>query len=232
MSALDRRSFIAMCGALAVGGVSACSATTTSTTPQGTGVVSRPPGTTTVLPAGPITSVAIVGDSLTEASTTAIVTTLNSSGIPKVEIQAKKGRRIEVGNGLGDAPLSGLRTIQAMLAAGAKPDAWVIELGTNDVGSYAKPEQYQALIDKVLALLPGVPIVWLNVYRAEYIDLSNVFNTVLEQRMNARPHSLVAGWFAMANSPKQRVLRADGVHPSDKGVHVLALLILQALQRL
>lgn len=232
MSAVDRRSFIALCAALAVGAVSACASGVSAPPSSGTGVVTLPSRTTDVVRAGPFTSVAIVGDSLTEASTTAIVSTLNTMGISKVDIEAKKGRRIEVGNGLGDAPLSGVRTIKAMLAAGAKPDVWIIALGTNDVGSYAKAEQYAALIDEVLALLPDVPLIWLNVYRAQYIDLTNVFNTVLAQRMLARPHSLIADWFSLANSTKQRVLRADGVHPSDKGVHVLALLLLQALQRL
>ena len=79
-----------------------------------------------------------------------------------------------------------------------------------------------------------MPLVWVNVYRAEYIDLSNVFNTVLEQRIERTPRTHSSpDWFALANSPKPaRAPQPMACTPTTKGVHVLALLVLQALQRL
>ena len=231
MTQFDRRTFIALGGALVLGGVAACAPKSSRAT-SGTSVITRPSATTA---AGRrrISSVAMVGDSLTQASTPEIVAALAGAGIPTAQVDGKTGRRIEVGNGLGEAPISGVRTITTMLAAGAKPDAWVIELGTNDVGSYAKPEQYAALIDQVLALLPaGEPLVWVNVYRVQYPELTAVFNVALQQRLQRRPRAIVADWFGLASAKDQQVLSGDNVHPNGRGQAALALLVVQALQRL
>jgi lysophospholipase L1-like esterase len=182
---------------------------------------------------GPFTSLVMVGDSITRASRVALGDVFTTVGITDQHIDGEVGRRIEVGNGNGGAPLSGIRTIYGMLAMKATPDVWVVELGTNDVGSYAKPDDYGRLIDQVLGMLPkDTPLVWVNTFRQQYLDATKVFNLVLEQRIQARGHAVVADWFAVASPPDQTVLRSDHLHPNPNGQRALAMLVAQALQRL
>ncbi len=181
----------------------------------------------------PITSVVVVGDSITAGSSAAVSSTLVDAGIPDVRVEGKSSRRIEVGNGKGGTPLSGLREIEGLLAEGVAPSAWVIELGTNDIGSYPDAIAYGELIDAVVALLPpDVPLVWVNTYREQYLEHTNIFNLVLEQRMTLRGNAVIADWFALASAPDQKILQGDHIHPNKEGQQVLALLMLQALQRL
>ena len=231
MTTLDRRTFLAL-GAVLVAG---CSSTRSS---AGNGnipgkVIDVLPGGTISSSRGAITSVAMVGDSITEGSADAITSTLAGAGVDDLVIEGKRSRRIEVGNGKGDAPLSGIITVYNLLALGVQPDAWVMQLGTNDVGSYSNADEYGALIDKITGMLPdSTPLVWVNTYRKQYLDDTILFNTVLSDRIEARGSAVIADWFTVASAPEQNVLRNDGLHPNDNGQLALSLLVLQALQQL
>ena len=231
MTTLDRRTFLAL-GAVLVAG---CSSTRSS---AGNGnipgkVIDVLPGGTISSSRGAITSVAMVGDSITEGSAKVLTSTLAGAGVDDLVIEGKRSRRIEVGNGKGDAPLSGIITVYNLLALGVQPDAWVMQLGTNDVGSYSNADEYGALIDKITGMLPdSTPLVWVNTYRKQYLDDTILFNTVLSDRIEARRSAAIADWFTVASAPEQNVLRNDGLHPNDNGQLALSLLVLQALQQL
>jgi lysophospholipase L1-like esterase len=222
-----RRAFLAGLGALVVAG---CSSTRT-------GTAVRPEDQAPVDSVGPaptaITSVVIVGDSITEGSAAALNAALRDAGVDDVRIEGKASRRIEVGNGKGSGPESGILTVSALLAEGADPSVWVIELGTNDVGGYASADEYGALIDKILDLLPpAAPLVWVNTYRAQYLDDTLVFNQELQQRITERGNAVVADWYSIASAPDQTILRSDRLHPNESGQVVLSWLVLAALQQL
>lgn len=232
MPAFDRRSFLAAGAALAIGAIGALTGCSTTSEAGDAGAVPRnvPSGSE---PAArpPIRSVVVLGDSISRATVDDYTTAFNAAAIPDVVVDAETGRRIEVGNGKGDSPLSGVRSLFALLADGADPDAWVIELGTNDIGSYATPEEYGRLIDQILGMLDDqVPLVWVNTYRPQYPELTDVFNLVLSERIGKRPNAVVADWFSVASAPDQQVLRSDDLHPNADGSAVLAMLVLQALQ--
>ncbi|MFM2077176.1 MAG: hypothetical protein RJA49_1066 [Actinomycetota bacterium] len=236
MSTFDRRSFLL--GGVAALSFAACSTLTSNTEPAGTDGPggTRPGGNDAGHgrdPAKPFTSVVMVGDSITRASREELATAFTALGITDQVIDAEVGRRIEVGNGRGGGPLSGVRTVFNLLSEGADPDVWVIELGTNDVGSYATADAYGGLIDQILSELPAdVPLVWQNTFRPQYLDATNVFNLVLQQRIAARPNSVVADWFGAASAPDAKLLRSDDLHPNNDGQRAMALIVAQAVQQL
>ena len=229
---VDRRTFLGVLGALGVGALagSACSSTTDGGS-AGSQVLA-PGGTFSAAPTA-ITSVAMVGDSITEGSAETLRATMLAAGVDDVRIDGKASRRIEVGNGKGDAPKSGIIAVYELLAEGVDPSAWVIELGTNDVGGYSSAEEYGALIDKIVEMLPASkPLVWVNTYREQYLDDTLMFNLVLEERMKARGHAVVADWYSVASAPDQTVLQGDRLHPNENGQSALSLLVVAALQQL
>ncbi len=173
----------------------------------------------------------MVGDSITEGSVAALTTTLTDAGVENLRIEGKHSRRIQVGNGKGDAPLSGVITTYDLLAEGVNPDVWVMELGTNDVGSYSGADEYGTLIDLILDMLPDKRLVWVNTYRKQFLDDTVLFNTVLADRLQKRGDAAIADWFSIASAPDQTVLRSDDLHPNDNGQRALSLLILQALRQ-
>jgi len=177
-------------------------------------------------------SMAMVGDSITEGSASSLQTVLTNNGYTDVDIQGKASRRIEIGDG-NSAPLSGIKTMFGMLADGVRPEAWVIALGTNDVGQYANAEDYTRLIDAMVTMLPDdEPLVWVDVYRPEYLDDSQLFNQLLRQRLGDRGNAVVADWYSRASDPDLGILRKDGIHPNDRGTLVFAALVADALAQL
>lgn len=226
---LRRREFL-IAGVTAMAGLAAC-----GDPPRGYFADATVPDGSSPTGEGPtsVTSVVMVGDSITEASTDELQGVFASAGITDVRIDAERGRRIEVGNGKGSGPLSGMNTVYQLLSEGLTPDVWVIALGTNDVGSYPSAEAYGTLIDGLLQMIPiDTPLVWVNVDRPQYADDTTVFNQVLEGRIAARGSAVVADWFALASDPNADLLRSDDLHPNNDGQQAFAVMTLGAIQRL
>lgn len=236
MNPLSRRSLLTV----GLGLVAGCSTTKTFAGPEGSTPTADPDSTDETLETAPtkqlqITSVAIVGDSITAASTPALRAALSEMGIDDddIVIDGQTSRRIENGSGKNGRALSGVRTITALLDDGIDPSAWVIALGTNDVGLFGTPQECSELIEKITDLLPpAVPLVWVNVYRSSDLRETRVFNEVLDEVMSARGDAVIADWYAVATDPDIDVLRSDDLHPNDEGELAFAELVVQALQRL
>src|SRR6185295_9144156 len=103
--------------------------------------------------------VVMIGDSITVASTPGLEAAVADLGV-RLAIYAEVGRRITVGS----SPEAGIDVMETVLDDG-QPDLFVIALGTNDIGQYATQEEYEAVIDELLAAIPAdAPIAWVNVY--------------------------------------------------------------------
>ena len=180
-------------------------------------------------PETPRTKFAMVGDSITRASSKSLTTVLAGRGYTDITIEAEVSRRIAVGDGKGE-PLSGVKTLFTMISDGVSPDVWAIAMGTNDVGKYDKADDYAALIDQMLSMPDaGVPIVWVDVYNPNQLAGTKMFNLVLRDRAAARGNTIVQSWFDLASDPKEKILRTDHIHPNDKGTLVFADLVSAAL---
>jgi lysophospholipase L1-like esterase len=177
-----------------------------------------------------IESVVMIGDSITRGSTNALRYALTASGVENLVIDGKNSRRIDSGDGRS-TPESGMRALQRILSIDADPDAWVIALGTNDVGQYASEDEYRQLIRTVLDALPADrPLVWVDVYRFDHFDDTLVFNSVLREEIATRPDSVVVSWFDQAATRTKEIVQSDRVHPNDDGTVVFARVVLQGLE--
>lgn len=236
---LSRRSLIT--GGLGL--VAGCSTTKTYAGPEGPPGAADPEGTNPgsvldpdgvpVPPLTEVTSIAMVGDSITQGSADELEAAFAAEGIDDVVIDGEASRRIEVGSNANGPRVSGVNAVKAILESGADPTVWVIALGTNDVGIFGTPQECAELIEEVTTLLPlPVYLIWVNVYRPSDIRETKVFNEVLAGVIEARGAAVVADWYSVATDPNHDVLRDDELHPNDSGQVAFAELVVQALQRL
>jgi lysophospholipase L1-like esterase len=175
------------------------------------------------------TKFAMVGDSITKASSQSLKAALEAQGFTEITIEAEVSRRIAVGDGKGE-PLSGVKTLFTMISEGVEPDVWAIAMGTNDVGKYGDASAYADLIDQMMSMPDvKVPIVWVDVYNPNQLAGTRMFNLVLRDRAAARGNATVVSWFDLASDPKEKILRTDHIHPNQKGTVVFADLVSTAL---
>jgi lysophospholipase L1-like esterase len=183
------------------------------------------------LPAAEVTRTkfAMVGDSITKASSKILTEVLGNQGFTDITIEAEVSRRIAVGDGRAE-PLSGIKTLFTMMSDGVSPDVWGIAMGTNDVGKYKNADEYASLVDQMLAMPDAkVPILWVDVYNPNQLAGTKLFNEVLRERAAARANTTVLSWFDLASDPKEKILRTDHIHPNEKGTLVFADLVSAAL---
>ena len=177
-------------------------------------------------------TVGIVGDSITAGSLAELQYVLTAHGVEEATIDGVPSRRIQLGNGKSE-PLNGIAALYGMLASGLEPDAWVIALGTNDVGQYGDEAEYATLIDTIIEMLPrDVPLVWVDVYRPSYLEDTETFNRLVRDRLEQRGNAAVASWYDVASRPDQHVLKDDHIHPNEDGRAAFAGLVAAALDTL
>ena len=91
----------------------------------------------------------------------------------------------------------------------------MIALGTNDIGKYANQDEYEAVIDEFLDLLPDdAPVAWVNAYLGNDPDDSAEFNAALIAALSERGNATIARWSNVADEPG---ILSDGIHPTDEG---------------
>jgi|GEM_PF-479597 len=177
-------------------------------------------------------SVVVVGDSITEGSQEELRYVLTAQGFREVTVEGRASRRIEVGNGTSE-PLNGIAELYGLLAAGAAPDVWVVALGTNDVGLYDDAEDYRRLVTTVVEMLPDeVPLVWVDVFRPQYLDATEEFNAIVREVLAERGDAAVASWFELASPDDETVLQRDRIHPDDDGQVAFATVVAEAIASL
>lgn len=202
-----------------------------STASNKPGAGSSDQGGVGVLPASQSvrTKFAMVGDSITKASSSALTKVLEQQGFTEIKIEAEVSRRIAVGDGKHE-PLSGVKTLFTMVSEGVQPDVWAIAMGTNDVGKYDTADEYGAVIDQMMSIPDvKVPMVWVDVYNPNQLAGTKMFNLVLRGRAAVRGNTTVLSWFDLASDPSEKILRSDHIHPNEKGTLVFADLVAASL---
>jgi lysophospholipase L1-like esterase len=175
------------------------------------------------VPAIPVDSVAMVGDSITVGSMEALEQQFATLDLDDLEIDAESGRRML----RDDLTGSGMAAVSEIVDDGP-PDLWVIALGTNDVANYG-PDEYRPAIAELLAEVPAdAPLVWVDTYLDEFPEESAAFNAELRAALAERGRATVVDWSAIA--PDDGVL-FDGVHPSGYGIEQFATRVVGAVDQ-
>jgi lysophospholipase L1-like esterase len=170
-------------------------------------------------PAQPRTMV-MVGDSITFMSTEPLEVALASTGLQVMRIDAQVGRRMTVGTRGGLHP--GTDVVQ-FLEAAIDPDLWVIALGANDIEQYPDAEAYTEQIDELVRTVPrGAPLVWVNAWHRDALEHCEIFNDALADRLDRRDRTHIVDWYSQGEV--DGVVSDDGVHPTESGTEVFALL--------
>lgn len=209
-----RRRLILRAVALLAAGLSACD----GNDPATGGTVAQLAGT--MPPGGPGVDlsrvqqtagrdVVVIGDSITVASTPGLEAVAGELAVD-LTVYAEVGRRITVGR----SPEAGIEVMEDVLEAG-QPDLFVIALGTNDLGKYATQEEYESVINDLLAVIPpDAPIAWVNTYLENDPEDSATFNAALNVSLRNRGNASIAKW---SNVASEDGILSDGVHPTDEG---------------
>ena len=179
-------------------------------------------------------SVIAIGDSITAESEDLLHEILRGDGFSRITIDAERSRRIEVGGGSG-GPRSGISVLSDLTAEGlaSTASAWIIALGTNDIGSYATGADFADLVNGALFFVPqDAPLVWVNTYLPDRLEACRVLNAELDRIMRRRGNAMVASWYDANSVPGEDLLRSDRIHPNDRGHVVFATLMATTLRRL
>lgn len=179
-------------------------------------------------------SVVMVGDSITRGSRDALRLALTEAGVSDLIIDGEDSRRIEVGNGRSE-PLAGVRAIEDHVAEQderSEPGAWVVALGTNDVGLFDEPGEYRRLVRSVVDLIPvDAALLWVDVYRYDEPDATAMFNQIIRDELGTRDRSGVVSWFDIVTADES-LLQQDRIHPDDNGRAAFARLVATGLASL
>lgn len=169
------------------------------------------------------TSVAVIGDSITELQAGTVASTLSECGL-NAQIYAQGGRRVlvEQTGFQGERIASAEEVIALLRFAGYDPDVWIIEVGTNEMWTPLSPDQADARIAVIEDLLDGERTIWTDVNigggLADLYPLSfertGVWNAALD-----RAGVEQVSWSSVGTSALY-----DGVHATEDGAKRLASL--------
>jgi lysophospholipase L1-like esterase len=169
-----------------------------------------------------ITSLVMIGDSITKGSREELEQRFDMLGIENVLIEAENGKRMVV-----SSPENPGGSTVADFLHGDDDHAdtlWVVALGTNDVGQYAGPDELAAAVNEVLAKVPEEsPLVWVDTYFRDRPEQEDLLNAIVRERVERRGNAVIAPWTSFATT--DGILYGDGVHPNEEGAEVFAFVV-------
>jgi len=172
-----------------------------------------------------VEQIVMIGDSITAGSLGPLEERFGALGYPDTVIEAKSGKRIDVGS---DENRSGTAVAATLLQEAEwsgdtdhTDELWIVALGTNDLGQYPTAGEIGFAIDSLLAEVPAdAELIWIDTYIVDReADVALVNDTIVE-RIAIRGDSTLAEWSEVAR--REGVLSSDGVHPTDIGSEVFA----------
>jgi lysophospholipase L1-like esterase len=171
------------------------------------------------------TRVSVVGDSLTigtlpyQSEAFADV----GWGYAAIDAYGARGIRTKLKKDLN----TGLTSVDAIRTRSGDSDLWVVALGTNDAGIYAKAKQSEVIGMMMDKIGPGHTVMWVNVYLPKNPQRQDNWNWALATVAKERGDEMfVFDWASLAEkNPKW--LADDQFHYTNQGYLQRALAIAQ-----
>jgi lysophospholipase L1-like esterase len=172
-------------------------------------------------------SLYVLGDSITLGDSRHLRVELDAAGWSSVRIDAEPSRRIPTSV---RAPYSGIKTVRALRASGIDPGAFVIALGTNDIGFVVDYGQSpRTLISDMLdAIGRSRRVLWVDVVRPDAPESAALFNRTLNELAVERPDQLVVLRWSQAAAGHPEWFLNDGIHLTEAGHAHRSSLVAQA----
>ena len=172
------------------------------------------------------TRVSVIGDSLTIGTMPYQGEAFAEAGWRHTEIDAYNSRGIRTK--LKKDQHTGLTSVDAIRATSGDSDLWVVALGTNDAGIYAKAKHAEVIglmMDKIGS---GHTVMWVNVYLPKAVSRQENWNSALATVAAERGTQMfVFDWASLAEKNPQW-LANDQIHCNNKGYVQRASAIAQA----
>jgi lysophospholipase L1-like esterase len=180
-------------------------------------------------------SVVVVGDSLTALNTSTVERSLKAHHVPSWKLNAHTGRRSTIDVTTASGVLeSGLTAIGQLKAQGYTAPVWIIEQGTNDLGSLGachcdQKALARSRIDTISrAIGPGAHIGWVTVHHGQHPIAAATWNAAVAEAAAASPDLFVVDWAARSAGHSNWFV--DGIHPNALGAPALAELIASSVE--
>lgn len=145
-----------------------------------------------------------------------------------VAVDGVSGRNVA---GVGSTSRSGVASYRRWVAANGAPAAVLVALGTNDLQHSTRPAFHAARIRELLDAIGDVPVVWVDVHRADqrhYPRLSITYNRVLRRVTAEYPNVVgVVDWHALVTSTRNW-MAFDRLHLTAAGYRARAAVYVDA----
>ncbi|MBK5332406.1 MAG: hypothetical protein JJD93_10570 [Ilumatobacteraceae bacterium] len=172
------------------------------------------------------TRVSVIGDSLTIGTMPYQSEAFAELGWRHAEIDAYNSRGIRTK--LKKDQHTGLTSVDAIRATSGDSDFWVVALGSNDAGIYAKAKHAEVIglmMDKIGS---GHTVMWVNIYLPKALPRQENWNSALSTVAEERGAEMfVFDWASLAEKNPQW-LAHDQIHCNNKGYVQRASAIAQA----
>lgn len=172
------------------------------------------------------TRVSVIGDSLTIGTMPYQTTAFSDAGWRHSAIDAFGSRGIRTK--LRNDQHNGLTSVDAIRTKSGDSDVWVVALGTNDAGIYAKAKHAEVIGLMMDKIGNGHTVMWVNVYLPKSLAHQQSWNKALATVASERRSGMfVFDWASLAARNPQW-LANDRIHCTNKGYLQRASAIAQA----
>ena len=170
--------------------------------------------------------VSVIGDSLTIGTMPYQSAAFSNAGWGHTAIEAFNSRGIRTK--LKKDHYTGLTSVDAIRATSGDSDLWVVALGSNDAGIYAKAKHAEVIGMMMDKIGSGHTVMWVTVYLPKAPPRQNNWNQALATEATERGDEMfVFDWASLAEK-NPHWLADDQVHYTNKGYQQRASAIAQA----
>jgi lysophospholipase L1-like esterase len=176
------------------------------------------------------TRISVIGDSLTVGTLPYQPDAFSEFGWGHTAIDAygSRGIRTKLNSDLH----TGLTAVDAIRARAGDSERWVIALGSNDAGIFAKPKHAELINSMMDHIGTAHYVMWVNIFLPLNEPRQQYWNTSLASVAKERPDEMYVFDWASVAAENPTWLREDQIHYTSEGYWQRSALIAEATRTL